>query len=425
MQRTLGGLQVAALLVSASYGIGLLFGSGEQALSHGMAGGIYGVATAAGMLLLALFARRLWVKGLPIWDIFSQAYGVGLQRPVALLSLVWMAGVLAAQIHGGVAVMQLLGLADLPGLLLVLTLLYGASRLELRFAAGLFALCLSASALVLVYAIVSAGGVDLYLRAVPAFVDDMSGFQPAQLWAILLAVSLLVCMGADFQQFVLAARTPRAGTWGCVLAAVALLAIGFLPPTLVVTMAENGALGDIVSAKQVVPFVLAQVAGSLGEGADTLMLVALSLAALGSGAAILRAMTDALDSAVPTGPSFPSARRPLLTMVALALGAALTARDQGIVATMVSVNVVYIASIGVCFVPLLLGAPLSKPHASAAMAIGFFVSAGIQLAAWGGWLLDDADLVALTGGLSASLAASLLLRWVAVRGWTKSAESSR
>ncbi len=37
MNRALGSLQVAALLVSASYGIGFLFGSGELALSHGMA----------------------------------------------------------------------------------------------------------------------------------------------------------------------------------------------------------------------------------------------------------------------------------------------------------------------------------------------------------------------------------------------------
>ena len=44
MSRALGSLQVAALLVSASYGIGFLFGSGELALSHGMAGSIYGVA---------------------------------------------------------------------------------------------------------------------------------------------------------------------------------------------------------------------------------------------------------------------------------------------------------------------------------------------------------------------------------------------
>jgi SSS family solute:Na+ symporter len=374
------------------------------------------------ILLLALFARRLWSKGLPIWDVFAHAYGAGLQRPVALLSLVWMAGVLAAQIHGGVAVMQLLGLADLPGLTLVLTLLYGASRLDLRFAAGVFALCLSASALVLVYAIVSADGMGLYLRAVPEFMHDLSGFQPQQLWAILLAVSLLVCMGADYQQFVLAARTPWAAATGCALAAVILLAIGFLPSTLVVTMVEKGALGDVATAKQVVPLVLAQVAGTMGAGADTLMLVALSLAALGSGAAILRAMTDALVSAVPSGPF---SRRQVLTIVALLLGASLAAREQGIVATMVSVNVVYIASIGVCFVALMMGVPLSKRHASAALTTGFLVSSGVQLAVWAGWTLDGADILALTVGLAASLAASMLLRWRAVRGWVRASGSSR
>lgn len=422
MPRTLGGLQVTALLVSASYGIGLLFGSGEQALSHGMAGGIYGVATAAGMLLLALFARRLWSKGLPIWDVFAQAYGAGLQRPVALLSLVWMAGVLAAQIHGGVAVMQLLGLADLPALMLVLTLLYGASRLDLQLAAVVFALCLSASALVLVYAIVSADGLGLYLRAAPVFMHDLSSFQPRQLWVILLAVSLLVCMGADYQQFVLAARTPWAAVRGCALAAVVLLAVGFLPPALVVTLAEKGAFGEIASAKQVVPLILARVAGSIGARADTLMLVALSLAAMGSGAAILRAMTDALASAVRSGPF---SRRLVLSVVALLLGTALAARDQGIVATMVSVNVVYIASIGVCFVALMLGAPLSKRHARAAMATGFLVSGGIQLAPWAGWPLDGVDLLALTVGLSSSLAASTLLRWDATRGGVRTSRTSR
>ena len=83
-ERTLGSLQVAALLVSASYGIGFLFGSGELALMHGMAGSIYGVATAVGMLVLALFASRLWRAGLPIWEMFGRAYGHRLQGAVAL-----------------------------------------------------------------------------------------------------------------------------------------------------------------------------------------------------------------------------------------------------------------------------------------------------------------------------------------------------
>ena len=57
--RALNALQVAALLVSASYGIGFLFGSGELAIDHGMAGSVYGLATGAGMWLLALLAASM------------------------------------------------------------------------------------------------------------------------------------------------------------------------------------------------------------------------------------------------------------------------------------------------------------------------------------------------------------------------------
>ena len=86
--RALGSLQIAALLVSASYGICFLFGSVELAVQHGMAGGVYGIATALGMLLLAVFARYLWAADIPIWDLFGRAYGPSVQRAVALLSLV-------------------------------------------------------------------------------------------------------------------------------------------------------------------------------------------------------------------------------------------------------------------------------------------------------------------------------------------------
>ncbi|PKO40648.1 MAG: hypothetical protein CVU30_16075 [Betaproteobacteria bacterium HGW-Betaproteobacteria-3] len=165
MNRSLGSLQVAALLVSASYGIGFLFGSGELALSHGMAGSIYGVATGFGMLVLAVFARKLCAVGLPVWALFGRAYGAQLEGMVALLSLIWMSGVLAAQIQGGVAVLVLLGLGEVNGYITILLLIYGASRLNLRFASAVFAICLLASAAVLVYALVVADGVDLYLSA--------------------------------------------------------------------------------------------------------------------------------------------------------------------------------------------------------------------------------------------------------------------
>ena len=106
MARTLGSLQVGALLISASYGIGFLFGSGESALRYGMAGAMYGVATAAGMIAMAAFAGRLWIAGRAVWDLLGDRAGERVRRLVAALSVVWMAGVLAAQIHGASAVLH-------------------------------------------------------------------------------------------------------------------------------------------------------------------------------------------------------------------------------------------------------------------------------------------------------------------------------
>ena len=412
--RNLGGLQVAALLVSASYGIGFLFGSGELAMRHGMAGSIYGVATAAGMFVLALGAHRLWSVGVPVWEWFGRAYGPTLQRAVALLSLVWMAGVLAAQIHGGAAVASLLGLSPETAFVLVLALLFGASRLDLRFASTVFALCLLASAVVLVYALVVSGGLPMYLRALPEFSYDLATFSGPRLLALTLAVCLLVCTGADYHQFVLAARQPSGAMLGCILAGVALIAVGFLPAALVVTMQQAGALADVPDSKQVIPLLLARVTAALGPGADQLMLVALSTAALGSGAAILRAMASALASALPTTAADRPAARAL---AALGLGAAVASRGQGIVDTMVSVNVVYIASIAICLVALLRGTVLSPRHAATIMATGFAASVAVYAAGWMGWLAGDADVISLVAGLGASavVAAALAVGAAGVR----------
>ena len=421
MNRALGSLQVAALLVSASYGIGFLFGSGELALSHGMAGSIYGVATAFGMLVLAAFARQLWATGLPVWDLFGRAYGKQLQGVVALLSLIWMSGVLAAQIQGGVAVLELLGLEQTHSHLVILLLIYGASRLDLRFASALFAMCLLASAAVLVYALVVANGMGIYLQAIPAFAEDLSTFSASRVVAISLAVGLLVCTGADYQQFVLAARSPLAAVGGCVLAGLLLFVIAFLPSAVVVAMQGGGMLGDLVDTKQVVPWVLGQVAGSVGQHTDKLMLIALSVAALGAGAAILRAMTEALACAASGSRS---AGHPLFALIALGLSVLLASRDQGIVDTMVSVNVVYIASIGVCFATMVSGILVPPQHARWIVAVGFAGSVAVYLAGWLGQYGEDTDMISLLLGCFLSAGTALWLRFVA-GGWARRWSSLR
>lgn len=408
MDRVLSSVQIAALLVSASYGIGFLFGSGELALIHGMAGSIYGIATGFGMLALALVAKPLWKFGLPVWDLFGRAYGTQLRDLVAALSLVWMAGVLAAQIHGGVAIARLLGVPDPYGLIIVLGLIYAAAQMSLRIASGFFAGCLLLSGVVLVYTLVASDGLALYREAVPRFMEDLDTFSSTQLGTISLAVCLLVITGADYHQFVMSGRTARSAVVGCIIAGVALILIGFLPATVVLAMQTTGMLVDMPDGKQVIPWALSRAVGNLAGGLGAAMLVALSLAALGSGAAILRAMASAMSTtqSVKNRPRLASA-------AALIIGATLASRDQGIVETMVSVNVIYLASVGVCIVALLAEIGLTPQRARATMVTGLVVSGCVYAAGWLGLLASHADALSLGAGLAASMGVAVGFGFVA------------
>jgi SSS family solute:Na+ symporter len=113
-------------------------------------------------------------------------------------------------------------------------------------------------------------------------------------------------------------------------------------------------------------------------------------------------MTSALGAVAPAT-VLPAHRA--LPLVALAIGAALAARGQGIIDTMVSVNVVYIASVAVAFVALLSGRGMSASCAIGAMTAGFCASALAYAAGWAGLIDTGVDTVSLVAGLSASLLA--------------------
>lgn len=403
---TLGALQVAMLLVSASYGIGFLFGSGEYALRHGMSGAIYGIATGAGMLALAAFAGRLWHVGRNVWDLFGDRFGDRVRRLVALLSIIWMAGVLAAQIHGAVAVVRLLGVAAPWATATAVALILAASRIQLRLASAIFSACLGASALVLLYALVRADGLGIYASAIPAFAVSLPSIGVAQCLTIAVGVGLLACTGADYHQFVLAARDRRSAIAGCVLAGVALLFLAFLPPAVVLASIASPAWPGVADPKQAVPQALALAARDISGAGGVLMLGMLGLAALGSGAAILRAMVSALESA-QTGVT--SCRPLTLALVALGFAVALTMTGLPIVDTMVSVNVVYIASVGVSLVALLRVGSTALADETWVIGAGFAGSVAAHLFAWIAGSPSGAELPALATGLVAATLVRLAL----------------
>jgi SSS family solute:Na+ symporter len=398
-ERTLCSLQVGALLISASYGIGFLFGSGEDALRFGMAGAMYGVATAAGMIVMASFAGRLWRAGRAVWDLLGDRAGERVRRLVALLSVVWMAGVLAAQIHGAAAVVRLLGAESLVAHGTAIVLILAVSRFALHAASIFFTACLAASAIVLLFALVSTGGVELYAVALPAFAEALPSIGAAQAVTIGIGVGLLVCTGADYHQFVLAARAPGVAVRGCLLAGVGLLFLAFLPPAVVLSSVAQPTWPGIEDPKQVVPQALALAARDLAVVAGPAMLGILGAAALGSGAAILRAIVSALQAAQPRRVS----ASPLaLAAIALGVATALTASGLSIVDTMVSVNVVYIASVGVSLFGLLRRTDAYPVEESWVIAAGFFAAVLVYVGTWLGWPLPNVELWALLAGLASA-----------------------
>jgi SSS family solute:Na+ symporter len=233
---------------------------------------------------------------------------------------------------------------------------------------------------------------------------------------------LLVATGADYQQFVLAAKTSRGAALGCLIAAVCLFVIAFLPPAVVVAFSMSGQISDqIANSKHVVPLALQKAAATGGAAWGVAMLVALSAAALGSGAAVVRAMSSALMSGVG-GRLWRSNSRS--TAVALAVGAVLASRGQGIVETMVSVNIIYIASVGVVLLLLIGRCSVPSRLAVSVMAAGFCCAGGLYLLRWAGLSHLGSDLHALITGLSASGLTLLIGKAMGARS-ARSASTSR
>lgn len=407
--RELGYLQVAALLVSASYGVGFLFGAGELAVTSGMAGSLYPWLTALGMALLAILAGKVWSLRAPIWDMFGRAYGPTVRRQVALLSLIWMTGVLAAQIQGGAAVLLLAALPRQAVLPSMLVLIFGATQLNLRAASKVFSFCLLASSFVLVFALREMNGGDVYLHAIPRFLRDVHRMSGRDVIAMTVAVVFLVITGADYQQFIIAARRRIDAIAGCGLAAVFLLLVGALPASAVIAAQNTGVLAGAATSKLAIPTILSHVSAHLGQGYSVAMLLALLAAALGAGAAIVRAMTGALASVIPAATTTRVEGARMSAAIVL-FGGMVAQRGQGIVETMVELNVVYIASVAPLFAFLLIGWPVSPAAAQRAITAGLVASVCLYIGKWIGLVSGQVELMFLSVGMLASLVVLALSR---------------
>ncbi|MBW9105083.1 hypothetical protein [Paraburkholderia phenoliruptrix] len=377
--RTLNAMQVGAMLISTSCGVGFFVGTGEQAMVEGMAGCLYAVATALGLTLLAACAPTFWRTGRSIWSQFNGCYGPSVGRNAAALSLVWMTGVLAAQIRGGSAVLALTGLSRTSAEAVIIVLLLALSIVRLSWLSVGFACCLIACNVLLLLSLIEPEKIDIWLMAPATFAKAFQQGASAHTGFVLVSVAVMVVCGADYQQFAMAARTPSSARAGSLVAAALVLAMGFLLVSAVVAARQHGDLQRANDPIQVVPVLLVHsLPGGATTTAQAFVITLLVGAALGSASSILRAMSDAVAMF-----GRPSVMRPFWSRALPALlGIVVASRQQSLVDMMVGLNLIYIAAVAPLLALSLLHVSISGRAANTAMAIACAISLADYLIRW-------------------------------------------
>jgi len=293
-ERRLAVTSVAVMLASVHYGIGFILGTGEKVFSLGAAGSLYAVCCALGLVALACIAGFYWRRREPLWTLLGDRYGRRVRRPVIFLSWAWMTGIVASQLLGGAFIVGTVGLSPTLALFVLGLVVMLGSLLPVERAALLFQVLIIGSSLALLYALTLVGGLREYTETVLDFLPALKQVGWGEIMGISLATVLITILGMDFHQFVVRARTVRGAQWGCLLAGGVLLLLAFLPSSVVIGGTEQGILPANMDGKQAVPGVLWWVGQHTSPGVGLVLVLSILIAAVGSGAGVLRIMNRTL-----------------------------------------------------------------------------------------------------------------------------------
>jgi hypothetical protein len=312
-----------------------------------------------------------------------------------------MAGVTAAQILGGASALRVLGAPANLAMMIVAFAIAGfaavfdvmenpkailtrtASRTTgvlgdrperiKKIREWMLASILMMSTGALMFATWRLGGASLYLKSVQDFVPSLSQAPLGDVLGVGFATVLLTVIGMDFQQYVVRGRSQADAVWASVIAGICLIPMAFLPAA--VALAAKASLSNsVMDAKEAIPLVISVLGDRLSYGGGTILVGALSVAAVGSGMGLVRAMNASLRDAVHTDGRLARHTASFVNVV-VAFGIALL--GETIVRTIVSFYAIYVAGVFVPFMAYLLDRT-DRLH---------FSSRSIQASMWTGALV--------------------------------------
>lgn len=350
--RTLGAFSLAALLVSAHYGLGFILGTAEQASTIGVAGSLYPISLGIGTLVLLVLAQFYWKQVDQIWTLLGNRYGNQVKVLIGMMAWSSMIGLEAVQLISGAFILKVLHVPAIPSMVALATLAMILSLLPVERASRIFQGLLLFNIVTLGYALWVLHGVPEYLHAPLEFVPALEQLEPSKVVSISLSTVLLILIDMKYQQFVVRAKDIQNLQQGCVLAGIVLLLLAFLPAAVVVAAKNAGVLPVDIDGKAAIPYLLSWVGGGADKPLGIVLILSLVVPALGVGSSILRMQSKTvLDlGIVPVS----NRNRLLIGIVNALLGLAVALKGGSIINLIVEFYAGYVAAVWVPFAAYLL-----------------------------------------------------------------------
>jgi SSS family solute:Na+ symporter len=370
--RRLDAFSLAALLVSAHYGLGFLLGTAEKSLTLGIAGSLYAVCLGLGTLALLVLAKFYWTKIEQIWTLLGNRYGKQVKLLIGFMSWSSLIGIEAVQMISGAFILKVLGVPVLPSMVTLACLFTIVSLLPVEKAGFLFRGLLILNFLGLLYALWVLHGFPDYLRSPLVFIPSLSQISPAKLFGISFSTIVLVLIDMKYQQFLVQAKDLKSLYQGCLLAATLLILLAFLPSAVLVAAQTAEILPVGIDGKETLPFILLWIGGGADRPLGILLIISLLVPALGVGSSILRVQTKTvLDfNFLPIS----NRNRLIVTIVNILLALAVALRGGEIINLIVSFYAAYVAAVFVPFVAYLLDQTKRYTFANSSVKLSLIMS---------------------------------------------------
>ncbi|NJL10601.1 MAG: hypothetical protein HC908_11740 [Calothrix sp. SM1_7_51] len=350
--RKLDAFSLAALLVSAHYGLGFILGTAEQSLTNGMAGSLYAVSLSLGTIALIGLGKFYWTRVEQIWTLLGSYYGSDVKIFIGLMSWASLIGIEAVQLISGAFILKILGAPTIPTMLLMAILFAIISLLPVEKASWIFRGLLLLNFLALLYALWALHGIPDYLRSPISFTESLETISLPTKVGISLSTILLLLIDMRYQQFIVRAKNVRSVYKGCILAGVLLFLLALLPSSVVVAALKAGILPNGIDGKETLPFILSWIGGGTDKFFSILLIASLLVPALGVGSSTLRVQSKIiLDFKILPASDL---NRLLITIVNIFLSLIIALKGGEIVFLIVSFYAAYVGGVIVPFVAYLI-----------------------------------------------------------------------